>query len=111
MFAPRVARGQKAVASSTNKPPLQHSTLAARRFAGSGVEQAQLLQGSIGSQATLGSATGSIPAVSANPRHLTARLVHRFVHDFSRIRIHTPAGDRVQAQRRRSTGPPRPGSG
>ena len=54
MFAPRVARGQKAVASSTNKLALQHSPLAARRFAGSGVEQAQLLQGSIGNQATPG---------------------------------------------------------
>ena len=70
MFAPRVARGQKAVASSTGKPALQHSTRAARRFAGHGVEQAR--------------APATMPEVS---------------WDFSRIRIHAPAGDRVRAEK------------
>ena len=70
MLAPRVARGQKAVASPTGKPALQHSTRAARRFAGHGVEQAR--------------APATMPEVS---------------WDFSRIRIHAPAGDRVRAEK------------
>ena len=90
MFAPRNARGQKAVASSTNAAALRPSTLAARRFADRDVEQARLLPGRIRNQATLERELQ--PAAGDGS-------AHRFVHDFSRIRIHAPASDRVRAEK------------
>jgi hypothetical protein len=54
MFAPKVAKPQtKAAESPTCKLAPQHSTFAARPFGGGAVEQARMLQQTIGNQATL----------------------------------------------------------
>lgn len=53
MFAPKIAKPQTKVAESPTWLAPQSSTLAARPFGGSAVEQAHMLQRSIGNQATL----------------------------------------------------------
>lgn len=101
MFAPKVAKLQtKATDNSTNKLAPQHSMLVARPFGGGLVEQAHMLQRSIGNQATLrllaqptSSLTGNQPSrdheQEADRENATAQ-VRGVAWDFSKISVFPP---------------------
>src|SRR5208283_1349321 len=113
MFAPPVAKAQtKVTGSSTSKLAPHRSTLAARPFGGGAVEQAHMLQRSIGNQAVqrlslrATSLTGNNPhshnEEKAAPANLTARGATLGVAwDFSKIPAFPPdRRSRPQAQSR-----------
>jgi hypothetical protein len=114
MFAPKVAKPQtKAAESPTSKLAPQRSTLAARPLGGGAAEQARMLQGTIGNQATLRYLThrlSNLPAKGpaewreqqAAPENMTAREAPRGVSwDFSKIPIFPP--DRASRLEARSS--------
>jgi hypothetical protein len=70
MFAPKVAKPQtNAAERPTSKPAPRHSTLAARPFGGGPVEQAHMLQRSIGNQAMLPRLSQRTSSLTANESH------------------------------------------
>src|SRR3954471_12163204 len=110
MFAPKIAKAQtKAPDSPTRKLAPQPSTLGARPLGGGAVEQARMLQGTIGNQATLRYPThrlSNLPAKGpaerheqeAAPENMTAREAPRGSSwDFSKIPVFPPdRADRPQ---------------
>jgi len=106
MLAPKIAKAQtKASDSPTHKLARQSSTLAARPLGGGAVEQARMLQGTIGNQAMLRCLTqrlSNLPAKGraelheqeAAPENMTVREAPRGPSwDFSKIPVFPP--DRV----------------
>jgi len=103
MFAPKIAKAPtKAPDSPTRKLAPQRPTLVARPFGGGAVEQARMLQRTIGNQATLRYLTqrlsnlpGQEPAErheqEAAPENMTAREAPRGPSwDFSKIPVFSP---------------------
>lgn len=103
MFAPKVAKPQaKVPESQTHKLAPQRPTLVARPLGGSAVEQARMLQRSIGNQATLrlllqqglsptGKELGGHPKQEAALENMMARGAPRGVAwDFSTIPVFAP---------------------
>lgn len=102
MFAPPVAKAQRAAASPTRKLAPQRSTLVARPSIGGAAEQAHMLQRSIGNQATLRLLSQRTRTLTENephghneqeadPTNLTARGARPGVSwDFSKIPLSPP---------------------
>jgi hypothetical protein len=102
VFAPKVAKHSKAAANSIDKLAPQHSMLAARPLGGDVVEQAHMLQQSIGNQATLRllrqgarNLIGNVPhnhdKQAADPASLTAQVAKPSLSwDFSKIPLYPP---------------------
>ena len=118
MFAPRIAKATtKAPDSPTRKLAQQPSTLGARPLGGGAVDQARMLQGTIGNQATLRYLTqrlSNLPAKGpaerheqeAAPENMKAREASRGASwDFSKIPLFPPE----RASRIRGL-PPQPSS-
>jgi hypothetical protein len=123
MFDPLVAKPQtKATPSSTSKLGPRRSTLLARPFDSSEVEQAPMLQRSIGNEATLrllaqqattltGNELGGDHQQDAGPESKTAREAPRGVSwDFSRIPIFPPDRNEQNSAQIPLSVPSRPGS-
>ena len=112
MFAPKVAETKtKATESPSSKRALQRLALAARPFGSGTVEQALMLQQSIGNQATLrllaqqaSMATGSVPdedhEQEAAPENVMARAAPCGASwNFSKIPLYPPdRGSRLQVR-------------
>jgi hypothetical protein len=99
MFAPKVAKAQtRASTSSTNGLAHQRPTLMAHRTGHDAIEQAQMLQWSIGNQATLRSMAQRTSRLTANgPGEYQEPAVDRDAHamrglswDFSKIPLFPP---------------------
>ncbi len=108
MFAPKIAKATtKAPDSPTRKLAPQPSTLVARPLGGGAVEQARMLQGTIGNQATLRYLTHRLSNLPANserheqdaaPENMTVRGAPRGPSwNFSKVPIFPPGrADRSQ---------------